>query len=719
MFTVILLSRTARERYRHWKEIFQPYLDENLVAVCDWNSGHRSGTLNEAIPDLSEIIKGKKEWRLLTVGTATEGLSGRDFADPENPFDYMANWRPQDHDGDLPPGLSLEESPYPLVRLSHLLLGYPEIGPNKFFPDRHYWDRTLRQRVYESDYVTRRESEGIDHRTATQEFAALLTDQHDVQIHYRPGVFSEEDENKYRQLIRKYEVRQSAPTEVVFVARRDPKPRRPTDELRSKWLHGDQAEGSQFVARNDYHPACRFVVFDLHSEDHSAFELDELKFWLSVLTISINDLPTSSFQAERLYQVKIDFDNSILARTLNEHMGRLTSVRERLKLEIERPRATTSLDVKDLLQERPVAVSFEHLSGEHLTVSTAGYGLASDRPVREMSRLDQSYSDLLAAAEQFRRKPRRVLVQAVEGMRNSNELKPFPKEALTRIERDELEEELSQRARHLSDATTREILDPQRLERIIEKAHQDIRHGIRERMSAKTITWSSLLVGAVWLAVFIPFVIAAINDGGLALAESLLVVLGVFVVLTSMAVLTLFYMRRKLVGQLRALNSALRAYVGDVKNKASAFGNFLGSLRTYMHGRALLDADSRKSTMDRRRNQEYLQDLRRIQVIIDRGKSLVKSVNEPIEIKRMPNMSLDLLEWSPGRLRDLLALRRSTPGNTSCVFNINAAGDRIEAPYDFVTRLFLSDLALREDHNRHRQIIKDSGLTLPEGTWGS
>jgi hypothetical protein len=710
VFTVILLSRAAKERYLLWKEVFEPYRDGDRIAICDWNPDPGVRNINEAVPDLAEIIKGKEEWRLVAVGTATEGRSGIDFADPENPFDYIRNWQVQDE----PPlsRLSLKESPYPLVRLSHLLLGYPEMGTNTFFRDVNYLDRTLRKRVYESDFVDQRESEGVTREDALKEFAALLVEKHDVQVHYHQKVLSEDEDREYRKLIRKYEVRQSAPTEVILVAQRDPKPQRPTDELRAAWQHGDKAEHSQFVSRNDYHPACRFVVFDLHAEDHSAFELGELKFWISLLTMAINDLPASSFQAERLYRIDVGFDDDIFAHMLNEHMSRLASARDRLNREIAKPRVAITLDVKDLLQERPVDVSFEHLSGESLRVSTDGYGLASDKPVREFSRWEESHVSLLSAAEQFARKPRRVLAQAVDGMRNSRDLPDFPDQALSRIEHEELEEELSERARHLSDATTREILDPGRLAKIIESEKKTIRRILRERMTYSTILLSSLFVGGVWFAVFIPFIIAAYNSGGWALPESLLVVAIVLAGLGAVAVGTLVYMRHKLIRRLRALNDALGNYVKDVKNKASAFGDFLGSVRTYMYGRALLDADAHKEVVDRRRNQEYLRDLRRIQKIIEREKSLVRSVNKSVEIKQISNLNLDLVVWSPQRLRELLELPPSTPGNMQCLFS--ASGDRIEAPYDFVARLALSDLVLLEDHVRHRRIIEDEGIILTE-----
>jgi hypothetical protein len=705
MFTVILLSRAARERYRLWREIFEPFLERNDIAICDWDSGPNVESLNDAIPGLSEVIRGKGEWRLLALGTATENLQGENSVDPENPFDYIRNWYPESTERATAPGLSLEESPYPLVRLSHLLLGYPEMGTNTFFPDLSYWDRAERKRKYESEYVAERESEGVEEDTAREEFRALVQTQHDVQTHYHQSSFSEEDERRYRNLIRKYEVRQSAPVEVVFVAIRDPKPQRPTDELRSKWRKGERADQSRFVARNDYHPACRFVVFDLHSEDHAAYELEELKYWLSVLSISINDLPASSFQAERLYQINVKVDPKILAQTLNHHMGLLTSARERLNREILKPRSTVTLDVTDLLRERPVSVSFEHLSGEHLSVPFGGYGLASDRPIREMGRWEQSYSELVSAAEQFGRKPRRVLAKAVEGVRDSMTEPAPPPEALSKIEREELEEELSQRARQLAESTTGEILDPKRLTDLLEREHRKIRALIRERMRATTILWSSILVAVIWLLVFVPFVIGALNDGGLALTESLLVLLGVAIALTSVGVGTLIYMRHKLVSSIQALNRALRGYVNDVKNRASAFGDFLAGLRTYMHGRALLDADTQLSVKRRRQNQKFLQDLHRIQEIIDREKSLVRSVGEPLEIKRLTNLNIDLVAWSPERMRRLLTLQPSTPGNERCVFS--ASGDLIESPYDFVTHLYLNDLGLREDIERHRQIIED------------
>ena len=132
-----------------------------------------------------------------------------------------------------------------------------------------------------------------------------------------------------------------------------------------------------------------------------------------------------------------------------------------------------------------------------------------------------------------------------------------------------------------------------------------------------------------------------------------------------------------------------------------------------MYGRALLDADAHKTVIDSQRNQEYLRDLRRIQEIIDREKSLVRSVNEAVEIRRISNLSLDLVEWSPARLRKLLALDPSTPGNARCIFN--SSGDQIQGPYDFVTRLYLNDLSLREDRVRHRQIVEERGISRSEG----
>ena len=702
MFTVILLSKTAREEYETWQELFLPFLEDGSLALCEWNHEPHVQTLSAAVPGLSEAIRGKDEWRLLVIGTGSEGRLRGDIADPENPFDYMDSW--EDARGSSAPegAFSVREASHPLVRLSHMLLGYPEVGVRDFAADTSYWDKERRERVYESDYIRQRMSEGLTEQDATNEFHELLPTRHDVQVHYKQKPLSDEDENEYRRLVKKYEVRQSRPTEVVFVSVRDPIPPRPVDELRAAWKRGERLQASTFVERNGYHPSCRFVVYDLQAQDHTAYELGEFRFWLSVLTLGINELPASALQTERLYSVDVDLDAHNLSVTLNSHLAELANARERLDWEIRRPRTASKLDVEDLLQETPVAVSFEHLQGDELSVPLSGYGLASDRPSSNMTLWEESFLQVESASEIFNRKPRRVLAKAVEGTREAQKEVPELDNPLTDIEREELEDELSHRIHRLTEATTRDILDRQRLHEILGRYRKLIRGTVLGRMSSSTILWSSVVVGIIWLVVFIPAFIQAADFGTAEVVGTGGIALGIAIVLSVVAYIMLRVMRRRLVNQLRDFNQALRSYVNGVRDGASAFAQFLTDVETYMKGRSLLDAEDERAKAERIRRQEFARDLNRIKDVMAREKSLVRSVGGSVEIRRISQSRIEVDTWSSRTLRRLLAL---APKVRECAFN--ATGERVSAPFDFIDRLRLKDQNLKDNLTRQQELLEN------------
>ena len=702
MFTVILLSHTAQRRFNQWKEIFLPFIEDGKLAVTEWSNPSTARSLSKAAPGLAEAVKGHDEWRLLVVGTGSEGAFGHERSDPANPFDFLGNWavnQPEDEDHW---SLNLEESPYPLVRLTHMVMGYPEMGTKTFFADPSYWDRERRTRVYESDYLRERMEHGLSEEEARDEFKALLPSRHDVQTHYHQDDYSEDEQRKYRELIRRYEVKQSKPDELVLMAVRDPIAPRPTDELREAWQRGSKANPSRFAERNDYHPSARFVLFDRPPEDHAAYDLGEMRFWLGVLTIAINDIPASAFQAERLYRVDVQVSPDLLSSTLNTHLGKLTGARDHLENEIRRPRSLTRLDVEEVLKRKEVAVSFEHLSGDELSVPVVGYGLARDKPMEEMTRWGDAYLEVESAVEVFNRKPKRVLAKAVEGTREARHDSGLPTEPLTDIEREELEEALAGEAQALAAATTRDILDRSRLDEIMARQRKTIRASINERMTLGTILLSSGLVGFVWLAIFVPFIIQALRQGGVALAESILVVGVVLGTLLAVGLVVLFVMRKVLVDRIKAFNRELRDYVNSVKSGASRFADFLSGIETYMHGRAVLDEQDRQARSEQRRILQLHANLDVIKAAIAREKSLIKSVGRPVEIRRLNQGSSEFEPWRDDSLSRLLTLPVALG---QCEFN--NTGEFIDAPFIFVERLSLSSTLVREDLARQRILMEE------------
>jgi len=711
VFTVIVLSRTAQRRFDEWKEIFLPFIEDGRIAVTDWTHPNTPSDLARAIPGLAEAVKGHDEWRLLVVGTGSEGAFGQEASDPANPFDFVGNWAVNQPEGEDHWSLNLEDSPYPLVRLTHMVMGYPEMGTKTFFADPSYWDPKLQERIYESSYVEEKAKEGVSEEDARKEFRAQLPSRHDVQTHYHQDDYTDEEQKRYRELIRRYEVKQTRPDELVLLSVRDPVVSRPTDELREAWLRGSQSslwqrgakgEQSRFVDRNDYHPSARFVLFDRPPEDHAAYDLGELRFWLSVLAIAINDIPASSFQAERLYKIDVDVDAEGLSETLNAHLGKLAAARDHLDRELRRPMQVTRLEIEEVLQPKQVYVSFDHLNGDELSVPSEGYGLSRNRPTDEMGRWNDAYLNLETSVEVFNRKPKRVLAQAVEMTRETRLNPTLPSELMSDIEREELEEELANRIQALASATTRDILDRRRLDEILKRQREEIRGAIRQRMSSGTIAMASSLVAFVWLAAFLPFLIQAFQGGGVAVAESFLVFLVILGVLFTAGLIVLLIMRKALQDRIRDFNQELKNYVHSVKAGASAFADFLSGIATYMHGRAILDDQDRQRRAGRRYRLKMLANLAVIKSTIAREKSLIKSVGRTVEIRRLNTGTSEFEPWRDDSLSKLLTLPVA-PGQ--CEFN--NTGEYLDAPFNFVDRLSLTPTVVREDLPRQKILMEE------------
>ena len=125
MHTVIILSKHSSDLLKDYRFLFRPFTEKGLVSFCDWNE---SGTdLTASVPDLYKLIKGRLQWRAVIVDTEPAfGRKNGPVPDEKNPFDYPG----EAQDLSEPP----HPSSVPIIRLTHMLCGYPS-SPVKNFED--------------------------------------------------------------------------------------------------------------------------------------------------------------------------------------------------------------------------------------------------------------------------------------------------------------------------------------------------------------------------------------------------------------------------------------------------------------------------------------------------------------------------------------------------------------------------------------------------------
>lgn len=685
MFTVIFLSRAAQASLERWRDLFTPFEEQGDLAFCTWNAGSSPRSLREAVPDLAAVIKGKREWRAIVVGTGDDTAASRRTGVDFNPFDLSAragHW--QEASGD-----SGGHSPHAVVRLTHMLLGLPELGPRAFIPDPSYEDPQSRTRIHLSEF--RAAHPELTDEEALAQFNVQFLLGNNRQTRYRVVQPSPDEEATHAELSQTYDLDQIPPIEVLLVATRVTSRSTPSDLLELAWSSSDERVVSRFVERNNFPASSRFLVFDLKPPGHTEYDLNELLFAVSVLTLAINDLPPSGLQAERLYEIELDIDKASLAILLNDHLGQLVRVREYIQTRLKDQRPRSGVALREVLPRINLTVDFERLKGEGLSVPTTGYSLAADRPGDDNHRWQESVGSVSAEAKRFMREPARALQQTVSEARIREASLTSEEAPLTDIDIAELEVELSARSDGLVRKASGISVTTAQLDGIIKEHNVTVSGAIHERMRSRSIIMASAAVLGAWMIALVPYLIAALFDGGVNLAESLLLTLIVIGVVTAAGLITLEVMRRRLIALVKSFNQELRDFVAKVGHGASEYSAFLSDLVTYASGRRRLLAEQLRV---KQRSSEKLQLhrlLRRIEERIETEKSLVRSLDQPLQIEQGGHVVADVEQYGASRAGRVLLW---PAGRTVCEFN--HSGDKVKAPYSFITRLAVADLALNE-----------------------
>ena len=86
MFTVIICDEhIINDCHNKYYIYLKPFLDNEEFAFCKWDTS--GNTLNEAVPELKEIIGNKNEWRAIIVNDSSTW--NFEAVNKRNPFNYV------------------------------------------------------------------------------------------------------------------------------------------------------------------------------------------------------------------------------------------------------------------------------------------------------------------------------------------------------------------------------------------------------------------------------------------------------------------------------------------------------------------------------------------------------------------------------------------------------------------------------------------------------
>lgn len=703
MFTVIFLSDSARAVFEPARVYFEPFEEAGLIAFCDWDQSPRARTMEEATPGLPAIIQGHESWRAVIVDHPRGEIETphEQRRDVENPFDFLDN---------VDPSLNLEDSKHPLVRLAHILLGYPQMTAKRFEAYLTYENADTGESV---EGTARDLLIDFVHKAGLEaEYAGVLAQEHSEEEWFRLAnsavsqkhnkvrrlfkeiEYSAPEQELHQELRARYRMKEVRPTKAVFVATRADTEEDEKLQLKRAWNVDSEQNSSRFVERNDYPPLSRFAAYELLDPENSGYEQDLLRFWLSVLTIATNQLPPGGFQSERVYEIGVDFDKTQLADMLNAHISQLAMVRDHLDQLILAPQRPPNMEVRDLLTPVETRVVFDDMRGEMLQANQSGYGLVTDVPHDEQRRWNAEIGRVGTESTLFMRKPRRAVGRAVSTSRELSHLDSNDKVlSLNDCEREELGDELARRLPGLVVPTTVNILDRNRLQRTIDAGAQRVRSEISVRMKMRTVILAVGVSLGIWLAAFLPYIIQSFQRSGSTVVSAIALVLIVLIAIAVTGIVLLLWLRERLRKEIQKFNDDVHKEVASVRVGANEFAKYLSKFVIFRRGSERLRGAERERNHQIQRLRKTMSLREHIVMKIEKEKEIVRGLGAAIEVHRTTR---GLVEFDPDDDGVERQLFRFPEGERLIPFN--ESGEYVTAPYDFVTKLYLRRLVLFEAH---------------------
>ena len=568
MFTVIIQSKHSSDLLRDFKFLFKPFVDNGAIAFCDWNE---SGTdVRSSVPDLYNIVKGKKEWRALILNTdSVYDYKGAVRPNRSNPFDYSrADLEDMPH-----------ESPIPLIRLSHIIGGYSAVPVKDFEKGFEYTDEEsgAKIRICESDLT-----EEEKHRLSIDHCDSLTS------------IYIEKEENpdKLRlqaELSEKYSFTDIRPTEILLVATKKKIEDNEKSRIVDSWKDHLEMTSSSFWERNKYPNNCRFLFYDITNTDNSLYQKELTEFWLSVLTLSINRITASTLQAYRLYKLHIDISNEELNKTLNTHLNKMNSayvfIKEQLKL-----RPDYSFDEEEeIVQRQIIPVAIEKSECKDLYMNFNKIGLCRDYPEDENSFWSSQLRNKRENLDKYLKVPYRAIDKSANKLKQKAESFVGENYELDKFQLADLQEFMDDLEKEIVSFGIENVVDKRKINDEICKIDKKVKKEIGLRLKKKSAVVGGLIALAIIFAGYVPYLIrsATISSGNFFAGFCLTAIVLVLSACGGLA--ALFLQRKHIISVMKAFNSLMREVANNVRSFAAKFETYFSNICTYMKAQSILD----------------------------------------------------------------------------------------------------------------------------------
>lgn len=645
------MDQKTAESFNVHNVLFQEAISDGTIKLCIWD---RSGTtLDTALPGLRDMIEGIDDWQAVVITGEEQEDELYEHA-PDNPFDFCVNGKAPEYG----------ESDNPIIRLSHFLGGVP-------YPKTGFTPKTVTLPDKEPRVVYVPESEDEDKKERYEEL-----------------------NRKYEELSKKYDFDGIRPYQILMIA---PLLVEKTEESNTDyaWRYKvKELHSSEFWSRNGYSSSCRFLKFEYDRTGKLNRARQKLKFWLSVLLLSINEIDPSALQAYRLYDLNLQLDTENLGLEFQNEISRVTKVKHAVEKEIRMIMDGSTIISGGLPNmKREVSLSTDETGEDpELPYNRLRFSLFRNNMDGEIGKWDDFCGEREAYYREMVKRTDRKLDMTACRAKDMTSIKTAEVEGLSKYQIEDMN--------NSADSCFSGILDKQgRLPDLntmdsdeLKSSKNDVTSELRRRLGFTPVLISLISAAVLFILCFIPDFFLNLDDhteviSVYVIMEILFVVIG--------AAVCMFLFRNKLYDLIDKYRELIKVALSRLTGNKEEYEGYIGDYVTYARTRNYIKAIEKKAEEDRRECDRLRQIINKTDEYIDKliawGKAFGVGLDGYLE-----NVDDEVVDKSVlHNSRELLRLHYSS----DYPIELNRSGEMISSPFRFIKRIEITREELYEASN--------------------
>lgn len=580
MFTVLICDKHVEEDcHGKFYMYLKPFLKNEDFAFCTWDA--TGETVDEALPELKNIIRSKSEWRAVIVNDSSTW--SYDAVNKRNPFDYVSEFTKKADFSTFKGIESFRENEEnklslalsnPLTKLGMWLLGSPyQVSPKVCFEEDDLFAENMAD---EKKYFSMLKKMSLSAEDVETDMVKL---------------------KRYRKINSLFNLKGEVfnkPQQVMVIAERSKDVSR--EEAETAWREHTEFDYSRFYISNLYPEKFRYLIYDIPYIRGIRNENRYFDFLNMLLLMCTKEYPGDTFRANRVYKAEVSVDTENIKALCRAYNAKLKATLLKIRDITARLKEKEQESIDDKTAEEcfeskvtvPVKVDSAYDTTE-LYASHNGIGLSKDCPEDEYQYWDGQYHDINKTFMRYLREPRRAVKTAATGSfrrlnKNHDEralqLDEFQKEdVLLHIQ--------SEEAEMISTVTTH-LYDTEKYKEKLAESDKELKKTIGQRMTRKKTFIVGLIAALAYMLGFIPLLWSNVNNlksvGYSAAVAG--VAIGAFLVC---GFIYLIFLRGKLVKKFKEFNEVMASIIEEIEGSLSMFSKYLSHACNVMRGFSVLN----------------------------------------------------------------------------------------------------------------------------------